>query len=84
MSDLPADAKGTGWRISGRSGKRWFRIEKGSREFDEWLKFYRANNRYDLAKVIQNCGYSFVAGPFPLEFGGAQIAFLNSQMEKSA
>lgn len=84
MSDLPADAKGTGWRVSGKTGKRWFRIEKGSEEFDQWMKFYKSHGRSDLASVIQKYGYTFVFGPSPLQHGSAQLTYLNSQMENAA
>lgn len=82
LEGLPsADAKGTGWRVSGSSGKRWFRIERGSKEFEDWKNFYRKNGRGELASVIDTMGYSFVFGPSPMQHGDAQLIFLNQQRE---
>lgn len=84
MSDPAADTKGTGWRISGRSGKRWFRIEKGSPEYNEWIKFYRNMGKGDLAAVIEKMGFSFVFGPSPTQHGSAQMMFLNQQQQDAS
>lgn len=80
MSDA-ADQRGTGWRVSGSSGKKWFRIEKGSSEFADWMKFYRSHGKTDLASVIEKMGFSFVFGPSPQQHGSAQMMFLNQQYE---
>jgi hypothetical protein len=76
-----ADVKGTGWRVSS-SGKRWFRIERGSKDYDAWLKFYRDNGRSKLAKVIDKDGVSFVSGQSPAEHGGAMLAYLDDNRPK--
>lgn len=83
MENLPeANVPGTGWRISSSSGRKWFRIEKGSPEFLEWMKFYRAAGKQNLANfIMKSGGFTFVAGPSVKEFGGAQIAFLNQSQE---
>lgn len=78
-----ADARGTGWRVSS-SGRKWFRIEKGSDEFTEWCKFYRYSGKSDLAAVIEKMGFSFVFGPFPQQHGAAQMMFLNQQQQSTS
>lgn len=84
MMDTPeADTKGTGWRES-ESGKRWFRIERGSREFDAWMKFYRDNKKDKFAKVCEKVGMTFVLGPSPLEHGGAMLGYLKDNRPKGA
>lgn len=78
MNDLPAaDVKGTGWRVSGSTGRKWFRIQFGSPEFTEWVKYYRVMGKQDFANVILKTGYSFVLGPSVSEHGAAQINYLN-------
>lgn len=78
-----ADVKGTGWRVSGSSGRRWYRIEKGSPDFEQWKSFYRKNGKADFAAVIDKCGYSFVLGPSPMQHGDMQLAFLNQAQSGS-
>lgn len=79
-----ADVKGTGWRISGSSGRKWYRIERGSKEFSEWVKFYRHRGKQDFANTIMHLGYSFVVGPSPTEHGAAQIHFMDQQIGGNA
>lgn len=77
-----ADVKGTGWRVSS-SGRRWFRIERGNREFESWMQFYRNNGRQMFAKFSEHCGYSFTLGPSPIEHGGAMLAYMDRNKPKS-
>lgn len=77
-----ASEKGTGWRVSD-SGKRWLRIERGSKEFAAWMEFYKGNGRARFANVCKLTGCSFVPGPSPIEHGGAMLAYLDSNKPKS-
>lgn len=73
-----ADVRGTGWRVSGSSGRKFFRIENGSTEFLAWMQFYRKNGKQDLANyILKSAGFTFVVGPSPQQFGDMQLAFLN-------
>lgn len=74
----PADVKGTGWRISENTGKKWYRIERGSREFLEWCKYYRINGQQNLSNFIMKHGYSFVSGEEPTQHGPAMLAYLRA------
>lgn len=77
-----ASQKGTGWRVSD-SGKRWFRIERGTKEFDAWMKFYRDCGRGRFAAVAKATGCTFVPGPSPIEHGPAMLAYLDANKPKS-
>lgn len=79
-----ADVGGTGWRISSSSGKKWFRIERGSREFDAWMRFYRDNGKRQFAAFLEHYGHSFVLGPSPIEHGGDMLAYLEANAPRRA
>lgn len=81
--NLPdANEPGTGWRISSTSGRKWFRIQQGSEEFTEWMKFYQARGKQNLANfIMKSGGYTFVLGPSVADFGASQIALLNQSQE---
>lgn len=74
----PANVKGTGWRISEKTGKQWFRIERGSREFLEWVKYYRTSGQQNLSNLIMKHGYSFVLGEDPSQHGPAMLNYLRA------
>lgn len=73
-----ANVKGTGWRISDLTGKKWYRIERGSKEFLEWCKYYRINGQQNLSNFIMRHGYSFVLGEDPTQHGPAMLAYLRA------
>lgn len=80
--NLPsADVKGTGWRVSENSGRKWYRIERGSPEFVNWMKFFRLNGKQSFANFVLKYGHTFVMGPDPLSgsYGNQQLAYMASQ-----
>lgn len=77
-----AGIPGTGWRLSD-SSRQWFQIERGSKEFAAWMKFYRSHSRHDFAAFLEECGRTWVLGPSPAEHGGSMLAYLDSNRPKS-
>lgn len=77
-----AGQKGTGWRVSD-SGKRWYRIERGSKEFATWQKFFVDHGRTGFADLMGMSGFTFVPGPSPIEHGSAMLVYLDANKPKS-
>lgn len=66
------DVAGNGWRRSAETGARFYRIERGTTEWDAWMNHYRKTGNVQLADFLdRGRDPHFVSGPYPPGFDGA-------------
>ena len=74
VGDIPfADEKGNGWRISAK-GTRYYRIERGTKEWVAWMAHYRSSGKKSLADFLDSRDDPhFVTTQWPPVFTGDEM-----------
>lgn len=76
-SGIPlAGEPGEGWRKDSK-GRRWWQIQRGSDDWNAWMRFFHGQGRPRLVKVMNlHCRTWCVPGRDPEQFGAMMMAEL--------